>query len=143
MKRNRDRGAAAVEFALVVPVLLFVVFGIIDFGRMLNAQLQVSEAAREGARAASVITGTSDQRRAEARDRVGLFSSSTVGGVAFDEDDSSFCSQFPSRGDVNVVTASYQFRFITPVGDIGALFGGGGWGAPFPIKATSVMPCRS
>jgi hypothetical protein len=142
-KRIRDRGAAAVEFALVVPVLLIVVFGIIDFGRMLNAQLQVSEASREGARAASVVTATAEQRRGEARDRIGYFTSNTVGGVEFDEADSSFCSQFPRRGDINTVTASYRFRFITPVGDIGALFGGGGWGDPITIKSTSVMPCRS
>jgi len=35
----RDRGAAAVEFALLLPVLLLLVFGIIDFGRALNAQI--------------------------------------------------------------------------------------------------------
>jgi Flp pilus assembly protein TadG len=138
-----DRGAAAVEFALVVPVLLIVVFGIIDFGRMLNAQLQVSEAAREGARAASTITGTASQRSNAASDRIALFSSNTTGGVEFDSDASSFCGRTPGDGDINTVTASYRFGFITPVGDIGALFGGGRWGAPITIRATSVMPCRS
>ena len=52
--RTRDRGAAAVEMALVLPMLLFVVFGLIDFGRMLNTQLTLTEAAREGARAAAL-----------------------------------------------------------------------------------------
>lgn len=143
VKRSCDRGAAAVEFALVVPVLLIVVFGIIDFGRMMNAQLQVSEAAREGARAATVITGTSDDRQDAARDRIAYFTATTIGGVDFDETDSSFCDQAPVRGDINVVTASYRFKFITPVGDIGALFGGGGWGEPITIKSKSVMPCRA
>jgi hypothetical protein len=142
VKRNSDRGAAAVEFALVVPVLLIVVFGIIDFGRMLNAQLQVSEAAREGARAASVITGDSDARADAAGARIQDFSSNTVGGVEFDRADSSFCSSNPADGDANSVIAQYDFHFITPVGDIGALLGGGRWGDAFTIQSTSVMPCR-
>jgi Flp pilus assembly protein TadG len=52
-----DRGAAAVEMALVLPVLLFLLMGIIDFGRMFNAQIQLSQAAREGVRLASLNTG--------------------------------------------------------------------------------------
>jgi Flp pilus assembly protein TadG len=56
-KGHLDRGAAAVEMALVLPVLLFLLMGIIDFGRMFNAQIQLSQAAREGVRLASLNTG--------------------------------------------------------------------------------------
>ncbi len=49
-RKARDRGATAVEFALVLPLLLLLVFGIIDFGRALNAQITLTQAAREGAR---------------------------------------------------------------------------------------------
>lgn len=48
--RNGERGAAAVEFALVVPLLLLLVVGIIEFGRVYNVQTTVSGAAREGVR---------------------------------------------------------------------------------------------
>src|SRR5450759_4377301 len=51
-----DRGAAAVEMALVLPVLLFLLMGMIDFGRAYNAQIQLSQAAREGVRLASINT---------------------------------------------------------------------------------------
>jgi Flp pilus assembly protein TadG len=47
---NRDRGAAAVEFALVLPILLLLVFGIIQFGHAYQVQTSLSGAAREGAR---------------------------------------------------------------------------------------------
>lgn len=45
-----DRGQAIVEMALVLTVLLLLLTGIIEFGRILSAQLIVSHASREGAR---------------------------------------------------------------------------------------------
>ncbi len=49
-----DRGASAVEFALVVPLLLVLVFGIINFGILFSQQLSINNAVREGARRAVV-----------------------------------------------------------------------------------------
>ena len=50
-RRTRsDRGAAMVEFAIVAPLLLLLVFGIIEFGRAYNAQNTLTHAAREGVR---------------------------------------------------------------------------------------------
>lgn len=48
--QHRERGAAAVEFALVLPALLLLVLGIIDFGRIFSAQQTLTYAARSGAR---------------------------------------------------------------------------------------------
>ena len=53
-RRERSRGQALVEFAMVVPVLVLAVFGIIDFGRYVYTQNSLNEAAREGARAGAV-----------------------------------------------------------------------------------------
>lgn len=52
--RRRDGGAAALEFALVIPVLILLLVGIIEFGFMFQAQLALTHAAREGARMAAV-----------------------------------------------------------------------------------------
>jgi Flp pilus assembly protein TadG len=49
-----ERGAAAVEFALIMPVLIVMLFGIIEFARMWNAKQTLTDAAREGARIAAV-----------------------------------------------------------------------------------------
>lgn len=49
-----DSGAAAVEFALIVPVLMAVVFGIVQFGLYYNATIELSGAAREGARSMAI-----------------------------------------------------------------------------------------
>jgi Flp pilus assembly protein TadG len=51
MRNRRDeRGAAAVEFALVVPLLLLMVLGVAEFGRAYHVQASLSQAAREGVR---------------------------------------------------------------------------------------------
>ncbi len=53
-KRRSDDGASAVEFALIVPVLLIIVFGIIAFGLVLFSQISATHAAREAVRQISV-----------------------------------------------------------------------------------------
>lgn len=52
-----ERGAAAVEFALILPILATLVFGIIDFGILLWNQEILVNAAREGARQGALFTG--------------------------------------------------------------------------------------
>ena len=49
-----QKGVAAVEFALVLPVLLLILFGIIEFGLVLYNKALVTNASREGARAGIV-----------------------------------------------------------------------------------------
>jgi Flp pilus assembly protein TadG len=66
-QRRSEKGASAVEFALVLPILLFVVFAIIDFGWLFYVDIQVTNAARDGARwgaareAGSVATDGEDR----------------------------------------------------------------------------------
>jgi Flp pilus assembly protein TadG len=50
--RKRRRGAAAVEFAIVLPVFVILVFGMIEYGRMVMVQQVITNASREGARKA-------------------------------------------------------------------------------------------
>jgi Flp pilus assembly pilin Flp len=54
MARRDEDGAAAVEFALLLPLLVLLLFGLIQFGLAFNTKIQATNAAREGARMAVV-----------------------------------------------------------------------------------------
>jgi Flp pilus assembly protein TadG len=50
--RKHRRGASAVEFAIVAPIFILLIFGMIEYGRMVMVQQLITNAAREGARQA-------------------------------------------------------------------------------------------
>ena len=55
MVKKRERGQALVEFAIIVPILITIVCGIIDFGWIYYNNYRVEDAAYEGARYASIV----------------------------------------------------------------------------------------
>jgi Flp pilus assembly protein TadG len=55
---RHERGVAAVEFALVLPLLMMLVFGVVQFGLLFNRQQALHAAAREGARVAALPSST-------------------------------------------------------------------------------------
>ena len=65
--RRRDaEGAAAVELALVLPLLVLLLGGIIDFGFAFNTQISLTHAAREGVRVEAIGNGDSVQAARDA-----------------------------------------------------------------------------
>lgn len=64
----RRSGAAAVEFAFVAPLLVLLVFGMIEFGRMIMVQQILVNAAREGARKAVLPGATDDMAKTTVND---------------------------------------------------------------------------
>ena len=86
--RGQD-GAAAVEFALLLPLLVLLLFGFIQFGLAFNTRIQATNAAREAARQAVVgIDDWNDVGGVQfwqiVRDRAGV---SSISNCSFDTDD--------------------------------------------------------
>jgi Flp pilus assembly protein TadG len=75
MHNRGDKGLAAVEFALVLPALVTLLFGIIVTGTVFLGRMQVQAAAREGARAGAVAPG---QACSSARSQLASFNASSV-----------------------------------------------------------------
>jgi len=117
-----ERGAELIEFAMVLPLLLMLVFGIVDFGFMFQRYLVVTNAAREGARMASLPNYLPEQVQARVNAYIAaggltgtattpppVTESMTVGGRTF---------------TVVRVTVSYSHDFVF-LGPIMSLFGDG------------------
>jgi hypothetical protein len=103
---RREHGVAAVEAALVLPVLLLLIMGIIDLGRALATKQEVTHATREAVRVYAV---TQDHDQA-----VAAFENGTVGLAC---DPPSISPEPCSAGDVVAVSAACDFDFVTPLGD--------------------------
>jgi Flp pilus assembly protein TadG len=119
-----------VELALVLPILLLLVFGIVDFGRAYNAQISLTQAAREGARARA-LGADAAATTARVQLAAGFLPPASVS-VAAGAD----CPPDPSATDVATVTATSTFTFVTPFGALANLAAG-----PMILSGTGVMRC--
>lgn len=134
--RKTEAGQALVEFTLILPIFLLLLFAIVDFGRGFYTWLLVTNAAREGARVAAV---QSDGAAIDAR----IYNS--------------FCDNYPSscgldpaklsitktnvqgsRGSSVAIDLSYDFQFATPIGGILNIVSGGNLTAPTITAHTSM-----
>jgi Flp pilus assembly protein TadG len=69
--RQDEHGASAVEFALVMPFLMLIIFGIIVYGMVFAQSLSLSNSARQAARSGVISGTTCDQITALAHDAAG------------------------------------------------------------------------
>lgn len=127
--RNRaERGAAAVEFAMVLPLMLLVLAGIVDFGRAFFTEIQLTNAAREGARA-SIVSGTT-AGAAETR-----MTSAAVGVPGFQATASPVCP----GGTATVTAAADPFQWLLLGGALS--LANASSALPTRLSATAVMKC--
>lgn len=110
-----DRAQALVEFAMVLPLLLILVFGIIDFGRALQAYVTVNNSSREGGRLGSINPNGDIQGKV--RDSAGDFGDDVTIVVSFPDGKDS--------GDTVKVDVDYDYVFITPLSPLISTFTGG------------------
>ncbi|MEV4345636.1 TadE/TadG family type IV pilus assembly protein [Actinoplanes sp. NPDC049596] len=120
------------EFAIVLPLLLLILFGIIDMGRFLQQYILLTEAAREGARLGA-LNGTVTEVKAKVQGIAGA-------GVTL---------TYPTAPTVcgtgaldSSVTVTRVFSPVTPLFKLMVQFGGSSQNPGTPtIKAIGVMSC--
>jgi len=121
-----ERGAEVIEFAIILPLLLLIIFGIVDFGFLFQRYVVMTNAAMEGARVRVLPNYTNDDAIARA----------TAYGVEGGIPDASTCPPycvdvqvFPYTNPGGVIRPSYkvtinyihQYQYMGP---IASLFGG-------------------
>jgi Flp pilus assembly protein TadG len=124
--RRSESGVALIEFAFVLPILLVLAMGMLDFGRAFHMKSMLDQAAREGARVAVVTSPDADI--VESRVDAVLAS----GGIT----PTSVTIDGPDAAKMVTVTVNATFTFITP--GVFALIGGD-YGNTIPMSGQTVM----
>lgn len=119
-RRDQDRGAAMVEFALVLPILLLLVFGIIEFGRAYNVQTSITAAARQGARVMALQNNSAQAKTAAQSAAASL-------GLTISQISVTDCV----TGGTTTATVTYPMTFIT-----------GFFGSSITLTGKGVMRCN-
>lgn len=120
-----QKGQAIVETALILPILLMLLFGITDFGRIFHVYLTLDHAGREAARAASVGTEDGDIKLKVGNASAGL----DQGKLSVDI--SPIGKDSRKSGSEVTITLTYPIDFLTPI--IGQIIG------EFELKDKTVM----
>ena len=134
--RKTEAGQALVEFTLILPFFLVLLFAIVDFGRGFYTWMLLTNAAREGARVAAVQSdsATIDQRIHDS------YSDNYPSNGGLDPSKLAIVKsnvQGP-RGEAVEIDLTYQFEFVTPIGNMLNILSGGSLTAP-DISAHSSM----
>ena len=124
-----EGGQSLVEFTLVLPIFLLVLFAIVDFGMAFNAWITVTNSAREGARVGSVRAPAGDIEQ-RVRDTAGSLGDDLTVIVTNAEGD---------PGDSVVVDVSYGYSLITPLARILTMISHGSIRDSFTLSSTADM----
>ena len=121
--RGGRRGAALVEFVIVVPLLLLLILGIMEFGVIMHDYIMLAEGAREGARTAAIGRPVKEiQNRVIEASLPGVsptmiqiteLDPATGGWVAVSDKASGGQNNVPSDGIVRVTIHAYPHRMVT------------------------------
>lgn len=134
-----DRGAALLETALTLPLLLLITIGIVEFGRAYQTWQVLTNAAREGARVA-VLPGTNDaavQDRVQDYIEAGQLSYPDSATVVITRDTVIPIGTGTATASRVQVDYPFQFMVLQPVAELVA--GGSTVGAPVTMRATATM----
>lgn len=126
-KCNFAFGQGLVEFALVLPILVLLIFGLFDLGNAVYTQNVIANASREGARTGILILKDDNAIRTRVR--------ATAPGFTLSDSQIQILPAYPREFNKPItVTVNYTFTALTPV--IGRIVGNGG---NFPLSSRSVM----
>jgi Flp pilus assembly pilin Flp len=120
-----ERGQTLVEMALVLPLLCLLILGIVEFGRIFNTYLVVTNASREGARAAAVGKGDTQVVAAVKQAAITIEADQLV--IVIDPP-----GEERVRGNGVQVEVRYDLPLVAPV--ITSMLPN-----PFPIRAAATM----
>jgi Flp pilus assembly protein TadG len=136
---RRDDGAALMEAAFVLPLLLFVSVAIIEFGRAFQTWQIVTNAARDGARVAVLPGMTDDAIRTRVQDYMNMGISSPGSATITIDRTTTVSIGGAATASASRVQVDYPFTFIVlqPLGEL--LVRGSTVGNAFTMRSAAIM----
>lgn len=122
MSKASERGAVAVEFALLAPILIMILLGIMEFGRAYAVQTTLTNAAREGVRTMAINNSQSDAKAAALNAAPSIF-------PALQDSNFTFSAASCTAGSQMTLTLNYTLNTLT------------GIAGPFAMTARGTMLC--
>lgn len=108
------RGVAALEFAFAAPVVMFMVYGVVEFGRAAYTQSALAFATEEATRFATVnYNATTDQLKQVASDRIIGINKAKIASIKVDQ-----TLNVDDQTKLVTVSVSYNHEFLLPIFDI-------------------------
>ncbi|MEJ2098670.1 MAG: pilus assembly protein [Desulfobacterales bacterium] len=140
-KITEESGASAVEFAIILPLLVMFVFGIIEFSIMFYDKAVITNASREGARAGIVFADPRPDA-AEIQSVVNNYANNML--ITFGSPNLQVPPPTPcvDSGDELTVTVTYEYDFLILPNILAAFLSGGSFGGGSTIGATTKMRCE-
>jgi Flp pilus assembly protein TadG len=138
---NPEQGAAAVEFALILPLLVVLLFGIIEFSILFYNKAMITNASREGARAGIVYDFPDRPSNGDITSVVTNYCGShliTFGDPAQVPSTSVTRSGAATGADLSV-TVEYDYDFLMLPNFLGAFFSNNQISDRIRLEATTVM----
>ena len=125
-QKNNQNGAAAVEFAIVLPLLVTLVFGIIEFSILFYNKAMITNASREGARAGIVYAYPNRMSDAEIESVVDTYCGNNLitFGSGTHTPSVTVTRSGNETGDDLTVTVGYHYDFLVLPNFISTLMGG-------------------
>jgi len=159
-KITEERGASAVEFAIILPLLVVFLFGIIEFSLMFYDKAVITNASREGARYGILFTPEPRMPIIDEDGRKGIgtivddycknhlvtFGTDTeqITEVDLEKQDGTVKknTRCEEADDQLVVTVTYHYDFLLVPNMLAAFFSGGAFGSGSDIAAVTRMRCE-
>lgn len=116
---SNEKGAAAVEFAIILPLLLLLILLLLDFGRIFFVQISLNSASREAARGSSLSMTTNQVSALAEKSAVGVAALASLGTSQLVVVPVQTCNTtsplLTLPPDTTLVTVEVNFKWITPV----------------------------
>ncbi len=133
-REKGEKGQALVEFALLVPIFLILLFAIVDFGMGFYSWITVTNSAREGARIGAVLASEQDIKD-RVHDTAGLPNEDANMDIVV----TNAADQGGLPGQSVVVKVDYRYDLITPLAGLMAFLSGDIIGPQLTLSSTAEM----